>query len=80
MSALASSSCVRVRAYLFSSSDRWYGAEGMDSGIGRGGGEVVPQLATEPVEPKPDAEILPRQCKCLIASVSRLRASATGSS
>ena len=79
MSALASSSCVRVRAYLFSSSDRWYGAEGMDSGIGRGG-EVVPLLATEPVEPKPDAEILPRQCKSLIASVSRLRASATGSS
>ena len=43
-------------------------------------GEVVPQLATEPVEPKPDADILPRHCKSLIASVSHVRASAIGSS
>ena len=48
--------------------------------VRRGGREVVSQLATEPVEPKPDADILPRHCKSLIASVSRVRASATGSS
>ena len=45
---------------------RWYGGEG------------ILQLATEPVEPKPDADILPRHCKCFIASVSCVRARATG--
>ena len=45
-----------------------------------GGGRVVSQLATEPVEPKLDADIWQRHCKSLIASVSRVRASATGSS
>ena len=43
----------------------------------RGG---IPQLATGSVEPKPDADILPRHCKSLIASVSSVRASVIGSS
>ena len=62
------------------SSSGWcYGAGGMNIGIGIDG-RGIPQLATEPVEPKPDAEIFPRHCKSLIASVSSVRASATGSS
>ena len=55
--------------------------EGRGGGA-RGGGVRggIPQLATEPVEPKPDADILPRHSKSLIASVSSVRASAIGSS
>ena len=49
-------------------------------GIGREVAGALPQLATEPVEPKPDADILPGHCKSLIESVSHVRASATGSS
>ena len=50
----------------------------MVGGGGYRGG--IPQLATESVEPKPDADILPRHRKSFIASVSSVRASAIGSS
>ena len=43
---------------------------------GRGGGYAT--ASDLPVEPKPDADILPRHCKCFIASVSCVRARATG--
>ena len=44
--------------------------------LGGGGGYAT--ASDLPVEPKPDADILPRHCKCFIASVSCVRARATG--
>ena len=40
-------------------------------------GRAIPQLATEPVEPKSHSDILPRQCNS--TSVRTVRASAIGS-
>ena len=45
-------------------------------GDGKGWGDAT--ASDLPVQPKPDADILPRHCKCFIASVSCVRARATG--
>ena len=66
-------SCVRARATGL--------LEPQLGGIGEGGWQGGGGYATAsdlPVEPKPDADILPRHCKCFIASVSCVRARATG--
>ena len=56
----------------------WGRGDGKGGGGGGGGGGGYATASDLPVQPKPDADILPRHCKCFIASVSCVRARATG--